>query len=67
MHVHYTNDYQSSLLGLHIRLIYAFITQMITGMVYCHTTLKLLALATELSGSGKGPKTIEGMEKIIVL
>ena len=43
-----------------------FITQKITSMVYCSTSLKLLTLATELSGLGGGVKlkTIEKTEKI---
>ena len=40
-----------------------FIARKITGMVYCGKTLKLLALATELSGSGRGAKAIERTEK----
>ena len=35
MCVHHTNNYQSSLLTLHKRLVCVFITQWITSIVYC--------------------------------
>ena len=63
----YQNDYQSGFLELHLRLVHTFVTQEITGLVFCCTSLRLLALATELSGLGRGAKTEEGTEKIIVL
>ena len=62
---HHTMNYNISLLELHIRLGHTFISQKITA-IYCGTTLKLLALATELSGLVGGAKAIEEMEKITI-
>ena len=63
----YQNDYQCDFLELHIRLVHTFVTREITSLVFCSTSLRLLALATKLSGLGRGAKTEEGTEKIIVL
>ena len=61
-----------SLLMLHIRLVRVFITRVITREIdinnwhgYC--SLKFLALAANPNGSGKGTKTIKGMQEITML